>query len=436
MRRNNQQPKLALSLSLYHFGPPLAHFSHIHRLGWSLYIFALDIIIESSSASTVKFHAKIIKLKFFWKQRVENIKNNRMYVKVRACEWNVQCTRVLFLWPCPTKWIAHDARWYGSTSLWVSIYYIYTHKSSFASPILLLPGWLECLTSSRRKFIQCGTHERGTPPTAIALRGSTTRSSSNNTTSISKKWNGYARRQPQMIEKYRAIERKRERTRSKPTFANRLTGNSNFNKYQWKQGEWRSHVDLIIMIIKFIDYLSCFVRTDLNISRQFLACEFSAHFFCFHTFFFIGSMLLCRSREISFLYWKLCLLSLSLVHTHVYSLTALDLSVWFSFSTFNSLLSSVFIHPSISLWALAVCVIVRCEDEVCLHYETHIRSNRNHVGSFCETDANINRNYNNQSTTSLMKTILWSHSNNETYQENIIKFVLRTTKYNAEETEI
>lgn len=35
-------------------------------------------------------------------------------------------------------------------------------------------------------------------------------------------------------------------------------------------GKWRSHVDLIIMIIKFIDYLSCFVRTDLNISRQFL----------------------------------------------------------------------------------------------------------------------------------------------------------------------
>lgn len=85
-----------------------------------------------------------------------------------------------------------------------------------------------------------------------------------------------------------------------------------------------------MMMIKFIDYLSCFARTDLNISRQFLACEFPAHFIDSFICFFIASThfgrlneclcCLCVAMcvcvvvirgEISFLYWKLYICFLS-----------------------------------------------------------------------------------------------------------------------------
>ena len=46
-----------------------------------------------------------------------------------------------------------------------------------------------------------------------------------------------------------------------------------------------SHADLIIMIIKFIDYHSCFVPNRSRYCRQFLACKnFLQHFISFHTF--------------------------------------------------------------------------------------------------------------------------------------------------------
>lgn len=79
----------------------------------------------------------------------------------------------------------------------------------------------------------------------------------------------------------------------------------------------RSHVDLIIMIIKFIDYLSCFCADRSQyfhtISRIRNFCTF------YHWLLFSPNNISisaagcrsCHSINISFLYWKLCLFSSS-----------------------------------------------------------------------------------------------------------------------------
>lgn len=97
--------------------------------------------------------------------------------------------------------------------------------------------------------------------------------------------------------------------RATPKDHNKMQHNKQADRQTWAQLQQisvgnrrcRSHVDLIIMIMKFIDYLSCFARTDLNIPDDFLLAN------CLHILSdFINFPLLSRGRlHHRMLNWKL-----------------------------------------------------------------------------------------------------------------------------------
>lgn len=147
------------------------------------------------------------------------------------------------------------------------------------------------------------------------------------------------------------------------------------------------------MIIEFIDYLSRFVRTDLNIfPDNFSPANFLHILSAFIRFSLLSVACCCviRGKFHFFIENYVCslVLSLCLSLSHMHSLFS---SFWFRLLSIHCYRHFPSISPPVTvhIWI--------CDCEVWLHCKTYTRiENRKQVQSFCETNSKTKRNYNQQ----------------------------------------